>query len=494
MAFELTRALAEEYAFLFAQMTIREERRGQVRAIHERIRGLQPQYRNVEAETRVPWFVVAIIHNLEASLRMDRHLHNGDRLTGRTIHIPAGRPVNGSPPFSWEQSAIDALRLHNLHNWNDWEVPGIAFVLERYNGTGYRSHHPHVKSPYLWSFSNIYARGKYIADGQFSETAVSEQCGGMVLLRYLLDERVPDVDVRSVSIHAVGEEGRTFPRVEGVEGDDEEAVSEITHSLVIPYPGRYLSKGVEKNVDVEWLQLRLKDLGLGTGSIDGDFGEVTENAVRLFQARSVNAAGEPLEVDGVVGRETWSALFGETSVEAGGAQPASVGTLLGTEAVRVASEEVGVRERPLGSNRGPRVDQYIAAIGLNPARDSYPWCVCFIYWCFQVAAENLGVRNPCPRNASVHMAWNACRQSSLIATIGAAQAQRDPSLVRPGMIFFIDAGGGKGHAGIIASIRDGMLETIEGNTNDNGSREGIGVFRRASRRIKTINLGFAEFA
>jgi hypothetical protein len=37
------------------------------------------------------------------------------------------------------------------------------------------------------------------------------------------------------------------------------------------------------------------------------------------------------------------------------------------------------------------------------------------------------------------------------------------------------------------------LVTIEGNTNDNGSREGIGVFRREQRKISSINKGFVDF-
>jgi lysozyme family protein len=43
--------------------------------------------------------------------------------------------------------------------------------------------HPEVKSPYLWSFSNHYTKGKYVADGHFDSNAVSQQCGGMVLLK-----------------------------------------------------------------------------------------------------------------------------------------------------------------------------------------------------------------------------------------------------------------------------------------------------------------------
>jgi hypothetical protein len=60
-----------------------------------------------------------------------------------------------------------------------------------------------------------------------------------------------------------------------------------------------------------------------------------------------------------------------------------------------------------------------------------------------------------------------------------------------GQIFEISTGG-FGHAGFVDSTYDGKLVTIEGNTNGGGSCEGIGVFRRTSRTIGSINLGFID--
>ena len=44
-----------------------------------------------------------------------------------------------------------------------------------------------MKSPYLWAFSNHYTRGKYVADGRWSETAVSRQAGAATLLRRMAE-------------------------------------------------------------------------------------------------------------------------------------------------------------------------------------------------------------------------------------------------------------------------------------------------------------------
>ena len=94
-------------------------------------------------------------------------------------------PPSGNPPFTWEESAADAMAFHELTQVTDWSIERLAYEFERYNGFGYRQYHPHVKSPYLWSFSNHYTQGKYVADGRWSETAVSQQCGAMVLVKRL---------------------------------------------------------------------------------------------------------------------------------------------------------------------------------------------------------------------------------------------------------------------------------------------------------------------
>ena len=79
--------------------------------------------------------------------------------------------------------------------WKDWSIGGTLYKLEKYNGWGYRSRHPHVLSPYLWSFSNHYSKGKYVADGRWSESAVSQQAGAAVILRRMAEMGVIDLEV-----------------------------------------------------------------------------------------------------------------------------------------------------------------------------------------------------------------------------------------------------------------------------------------------------------
>ena len=483
---EFTEALASEYRSLFAQARIRPEQAAIVDSVVNRI--FKPEnltrYQQVEASTHVPAHVVGIIHNLEASSNFAKHLHNGDPLTSRTTHVPAGRPPAsvGNPPFTWPVSAMDALQMHNLHQWTDWTVAGIAYVLERYNGWGYRLHHPQVKSPYLWSFSTIYSAGKYIADGTWSDTAVSRQCGGMAALKRMIEMG----RVAVVAPPAEPDEGGVaitpFPDTDP---------DPLTLPVPPPYPG--LLKLGSLGAAVTALQHRLFDLGVReVGMIDGDFGERTESAVKLFQARGVDETGEPLEIDGVVGRKTWRALFGRAMGPEAPERPAGgpAAPIL-QRALDVAASQVGVREHPRGSNRGPEVDQYLDSVSTDLR--GQPWCMAFIYWCFGQAATELGVPNPAPRTASVHRSWEMAQRPG-VTVVKHDQAVRDPTLVRPGMIFHIDTGGRTGHAGFVVDVVGGKLVTIEGNTNDDGSREGIGVFNRTSRRISSISLGFVAFA
>jgi hypothetical protein len=75
----------------------------------------------------------------------------------------------------------------------------------------------------------------------------------------------------------------------------------------------------------------------------------------------------------------------------------------------------------------------------------------------------------------------------MLALAGAAALFDEPE---PGDVFVIDHGHGLGHVGFVESFRpDGLLVTVEGNTNPEGSREGDGVYRRTRRR-EEVNRGF----
>jgi lysozyme family protein len=197
MTITLTKTVAKEYVDLWRSCVIRPVRVAEVDGIVDRIVAHKDRYRKAGRPHGVPWHVVAVIHMLEGSGDFATHLHNGDPLRARTVHVPRGRPKTGSPPFMWEESAADALEFDGLGRWKNWSLEGTLFALERFNGFGYRPKKIH--SPYLWSFSNQYSKGKFIGDNLFSPTAVSQQCGAAVLLRRMVARGLTKIDGASAN-------------------------------------------------------------------------------------------------------------------------------------------------------------------------------------------------------------------------------------------------------------------------------------------------------
>ncbi|MDR5867527.1 hypothetical protein [Halomonas koreensis] len=187
MSLSLTPALRAEYERLFDTCRIRPSHARRVDRAAERLLAHRDRYRDVGDRQGVPWAFVGLVHRMESGGDFGCHLHNGDPLEARTVRVPAGRPRRGSPPFAWEESAVDALAMKRLGRHTDWSLAGLLYQLERYNGWGYRRYHPEVLSPYLWSFSTHYERGKYVADGRWSESAVSRQVGAAVVMRRLAE-------------------------------------------------------------------------------------------------------------------------------------------------------------------------------------------------------------------------------------------------------------------------------------------------------------------
>jgi lysozyme family protein len=176
--------LRDEYQRCYASCKARPEFRDTIDYYVKRLRTGRCTYELVQSAIGVPWTLVGVIHAMECGFNFSGHLHNGDPLTACTVHVPEGRPAGGTPPFTWLQSAIDALRLRKLDTVTDWSVPHLLFLLERYNGFGYRRHG--IATPYLWSLSNLYTQGKFIQDGKFDPSAVSRQCGAALMLKEIV--------------------------------------------------------------------------------------------------------------------------------------------------------------------------------------------------------------------------------------------------------------------------------------------------------------------
>ena len=151
---------------------------------------------------------------------------------------------------------------------------------------------------------------------------------------------------------------------------------------------------------------------------------------------------------------------------------------LAPKIVSIATKEVGVLEVPKNSNRGPRVDIYKAATNLDPT-EAWPWCAAFVDWCVGKAMEGGTYTFSRPRTAG---AWDlenwSKRQDNSTST------KRNPGAdIKAGDIVIFTFS----HVGIAVSdaYSTGVVDTVEGNSNAAGSREGGGVVEQ-TRKLSLI--------
>lgn len=199
--------LRPEYERLFNSCEIKPSKFAEIDAIANGIIAHQTRYEGIGKPLNIPWYFIGITHHMECGLSFKKHLHNGDPLTAKTKQVPKGRPL-GTPPFTFEQSAKDALLLQKLDKVTDWSIPGVLFVFEKFNGFGYRKKTINMPSPYLWSYSNHYTKGKFSADGLYDPKLVSKQAGTASILRRLTEKQAIDFkDQRIDRIKAIKQLG-----------------------------------------------------------------------------------------------------------------------------------------------------------------------------------------------------------------------------------------------------------------------------------------------
>jgi hypothetical protein len=150
---------------------------------------------------------------------------------------------------------------------------------------------------------------------------------------------------------------------------------------------------------------------------------------------------------------------------------------LQSKSLQIAQSQIGVQEIPKNSNAGPAVEKYLKSVGLGKG---YAWCMAFVYWSVNEASKELKVANPLAKTAGVLAMFNKMTANRVTTP-------------QPGDFFIMDFGKGAGHTGFVEKILpNGLLQTIEGNTNDDGSREGYEVARRYDRKASKMK-GFIRF-
>jgi len=250
------------------------------------------------------------------------------------------------------------------------------------------------------------------------------------------------------------------------------------YSIELPLQRGTKSKAVK--LVQEWLSLD----GVGL-TIDGSFGPATEASVKKFQTSSRIAAS------GRVDKETFNALIAPI-VRA--ISPLTTSSTSFAQRV-VQAARIHLKEHPRevgGANAGPWVRLYTG----GKEGPQWAWCAGFVTTLLRAAEEGQPSDNLSPIKGSLScdvLAAQARKSKRFVSDKELSSGAVDRAQLKHGAIFLIrNKRNAKDwtHTGIVTAFYDEYVETIEGNTNDSGDREGYEVCarRRSYTNMDLIRL------
>jgi len=146
-----------------------------------------------------------------------------------------------------------------------------------------------------------------------------------------------------------------------------------------------------------------------------------------------------------------------------------------------AEDYLGIREQG-GDNRGPAVEFFQK---LGEIRPGQPWCAAYVNACAEIACSKKNLVSP----------LEAIRLEGYVQAYYEYAVAQNWLVDRPqaGDLFMVWHGGTinrYAHIGIVAAATDEGILSLEGNSNDDGSRNGIGVFQNL--RAYSPRIVFAD--
>lgn len=168
------------YANLWAKAKLNPNTKATVLRIAQNLVTNQARYQQIASVIGCPWWFIAVAHQMESGAKFNTYLGNGQSLA----HVTTIEPIGRGPFKTFEAGALDALRHEGVDKIKSWDIPRALYMWESFNGFGYVSHG--INSPYVWSYTNLYTRGKFVADHDYDPNAVSTQCGAAAILLALI--------------------------------------------------------------------------------------------------------------------------------------------------------------------------------------------------------------------------------------------------------------------------------------------------------------------
>jgi lysozyme family protein len=141
------------------------------------------RYETVSQKTGFPPDFIAAVYWREHPRDFNGMMSNGASLNKKSTIAPYDGPYS-----SWEESALAALgnssRQAQLKkaglDKDPNDLAALATLAEKWNGVGYSN--KGLPSPYLFSGTDVYSKGKYVADGVYDPNTVDKQIGVVPLL------------------------------------------------------------------------------------------------------------------------------------------------------------------------------------------------------------------------------------------------------------------------------------------------------------------------
>jgi hypothetical protein len=132
----------------------------------------------------------------------------------------------------------------------------------------------------------------------------------------------------------------------------------------------------------------------------------------------------------------------------------------------VAASQIGVKE--VRQNDSPQIKIYLKSVGLY---EPNPWCMAYAYWC----VNQIGLKNPLQAVGHCMTQYRATPKKYISKTpkVGYLAIQKHAN--------------DRGHTFFVEAVNGINLTTIEGNTNNDGSRNGT-TCMRLNRRKTTDSL------